>query len=86
MVLVHRQRKTVLPLAPEVITRRDGATKNDCERNASKRLLRQLRQDYLQLKLIIVEDSLASNGVHLDCFTSSIYATSSVFVSGGVRL
>jgi hypothetical protein len=71
MVLVHRQRKTVLPLTPEVITRRDGTRKNDCERNASKRLLRQLRQDYLQLKLIIVEDSLASNGAHLDRFTSS---------------
>lgn len=64
--LVHPQRKTVLPLAPEVITRQDGATKNDCERNASKRLLRQLRQDYPQLKLIIVEDSLASNGPHLE--------------------
>ena len=28
---------------PEAITHQDGATKNDCEMNASKRLLPQLR-------------------------------------------
>lgn len=65
-VVVPPQRKTVLPLAPEAITRPEGAAKNDCERNASKRLLRQLRQDYPQLKRILVEDSLASNGPHLE--------------------
>ena len=30
-VIVHPERKTVLPLAPEAITRPDGAKKNDCE-------------------------------------------------------
>ncbi len=29
--------KVVIPTFPEVITRQDGATKNDCERNAAKR-------------------------------------------------
>lgn len=38
-VIVHPQLKTVLPLMPEAITRQDGKTKNDCERNATKRLL-----------------------------------------------
>jgi hypothetical protein len=69
-VIVHPQRKTVLPLMPEAITRRDGASKNDCERNASKRLLTALRQDHPKLKLIIVEDSLASNGPHLGLLES----------------
>lgn len=64
-VIVHPQLKTVLPLMPEAITRQDGATKNDCERNASKRLLRALREDFPKLKLIVVEDSLASNGPHI---------------------
>ena len=65
-VIVHPDLKTVLPLAPEAITRQDGASKNDCERNAAKRLLEQLRQDYPQLKLLVVEDSLGANGPHLE--------------------
>jgi hypothetical protein len=65
-VLVHPALKTVLPLAAEPITRQDGARKNDCERNAAKRLLRQLRQDYPSLKILVVEDSLSANGPHLE--------------------
>ena len=34
-VLVHPDRKQVIPLFPEAITHQDGATKNDCEANAS---------------------------------------------------
>jgi hypothetical protein len=65
-VLAHPRLKTVLPMAAEAITRQDGETKNDCERNAAKRLLVQLRRDYPKLKLIVVEDSLAANGPHLE--------------------
>lgn len=65
-VLVHPQLKTVLPLMPEAITRQDGARKNDCERNAAKRLLGALREEFPKLKLIVVEDSLASNGPHIE--------------------
>jgi Transposase DDE domain len=64
-VIVHPQRNQVLPLFPEAITRQDGDTKNDCERNASKRLLPALRQAFPKLKMIIVEDALASNVPHL---------------------
>jgi hypothetical protein len=38
-VIVHPDQKVVIPLAPEPIINGDGASKNDCERNASKRLL-----------------------------------------------
>jgi hypothetical protein len=65
-VLVHPALKTVLPMAAEPITRQDGASKNDCERNAAKRLLRQLRRDYPSLKILVVEDSLSANGPHLE--------------------
>lgn len=65
-VRVHPERKTVLALAAEAITRQDGANKNDCERNAAKRLLAQLRRDFPRLKLIVVEDSLSANGPHLE--------------------
>ncbi len=64
-MIVHPEQKGVIPLAPEPITRQDGASKNDCERNAAKRLLSALRREHPHLKLIVVEDALASNGPHI---------------------
>jgi len=64
-VLVHPDHKEVFPLAPEPILKPDGARKNDCERNAAKRLLRDLRRAHPHLKLIVVEDALASNAPHI---------------------
>ena len=43
----------VIPLAPEPIIKQDGATQNDCERNAAKRFFEQLRRDHPHLPLII---------------------------------
>lgn len=64
-VIVHPDIKEVIPLAPEPIQRQDGATKNDCERNAAKRLLPKIRRQHPHLKFIVVEDGLASNGPHV---------------------
>jgi len=64
-VLLHPDRREVIPLAPEPIQKQDGTTKNDCERNAAKRLLRHIRQEHPRLKLIVVEDGLASNAPHI---------------------
>jgi hypothetical protein len=64
-VFVHPNKPNVLPLFPEAITRQDGMNKNDCERNASKRLLPAIRQAFPKLNLIIVEDGLASNAPHI---------------------
>lgn len=69
-VLVHPDCKQVIPLAPEPIIKQDGECKNDCERNASKRLLTQIREDHPNLKLIVVEDGLASNAPHLQLLKS----------------
>ena len=52
-VIVHPEQKTVLPLFPEAITRQDGETKNDCERNAAKRLLPAIRANFPKLRLIV---------------------------------
>ncbi|UJS24948.1 hypothetical protein [Thiothrix winogradskyi] len=38
-VLVHPDKNTVLPFFREAITKQDGSKKNDCEHNASKRLI-----------------------------------------------
>jgi hypothetical protein len=64
-VLAHPDHKEVIPFAPEPIVQQDGSSKNDCERNASKRLLRKIRREHPRLKLIVVEDSLASNAPHV---------------------
>lgn len=64
-VLVHPDQKPVIPLAPEPIIMQDGDNKNDCERNASQRLLHKIRAEHPNLKLIVVEDGLASNAPHI---------------------
>lgn len=65
-VMVHPDQKSVLPLAVESITKRDGDNKNDCERNASKRLLSYLAEAFRQRQFLIVEDALGSNGPHIE--------------------
>jgi hypothetical protein len=68
--IVHPNKKVVIPLAPEPITKVDGSSKNDCERNASKRLLTDLRREHPHLKVLVVEDGLASNYPHLSLIDS----------------
>lgn len=63
--LVHPDLSTVFTLAVEPIVKQDGETKNDCERNANRRLLTRFRQLHPQLKVIVVEDGLASNAPHI---------------------
>ena len=63
--LVHPDLKEVIPLAPEPIIQQDGQTKNDCERNATRRWLKLFRQEHPHLPVIVVEDGLSSNAPHL---------------------
>ena len=64
--LIHPDKRAVIPLMPEPIITQDGATKNDCERNAAKRFIAKLRQEHPHLKLIVTEDSLSSNAPHIE--------------------
>ena len=41
------------------------STKNDCERNATRRWLKQFRKEHPHLRAIIVEDALSANAPHL---------------------
>lgn len=59
--LVHPEQKVVYPLAPEPILNTDGAEKNDCERNALKRWVKDFRREHPHLKTIIIADGLSSN-------------------------
>ena len=63
--VVHPDNRIALPFAPEPIMKADGFTKNDCERNAAKRLYADARREHPHMKFIVVEDSLASNVPHL---------------------
>jgi hypothetical protein len=63
--IVHPDSRTVIPLAPEPICKQDGATKNDCERNAARRWLGNFRKDHPHLQAIITEDPLSPNAPHI---------------------
>ncbi len=64
-VVAHPDKKVVLPLCEEPIIQQDGETKNDCELNASKRLLQKVRTRHLAEKFVRVEDALYANGPHI---------------------
>src|SRR5919197_3710842 len=64
--IIHPDFREVIPLMPEPIVKQDGATKNDCERNAAKRFITKLRQDHPHLKFSITEDALSSNAPHIE--------------------
>ena len=62
---VHPDHKEVVPVFPEMITKKDGSNKNDCERNASHRFYEEFRREHPHLKVIVVEDGLSSNAPHV---------------------
>ena len=64
-VIVHPEKKPVLPVASEPISKQDGQSKNDCERNASARLLKRFRREHPHLGVIVIEDGLSSNAPHI---------------------
>jgi hypothetical protein len=64
-VLVHPVTRQVIPMAVEPIIRSDGEDKNDCERNATQRVLKRLRQQHPKLNMLVVEDGLSSNAPHI---------------------
>jgi len=65
-VIVHPDKKEVLPLRDEPIVLQDGKSKNDSELCAVCRLLDGLERDYPTFKFIIVEDALYANGPHIE--------------------
>ena len=64
-VLVHPDQEEVFTLDFEPILNADGSKKNDCERNAAKRLCQDLHERYPNLKPILVEDALYANAPHI---------------------
>ena len=59
-VLAHPDQKVVIPLAPEQVRNEDGTEKQDCEINAGKRILHDIRKAHPKLRIIIGGDGLYS--------------------------
>lgn len=72
-VMVHPHKREVLPLDAEPILRQDGEEKNDCERNAAKRLVKHLKERYPKLKALLVEDALYANAAHIEQILQAQY-------------
>lgn len=64
--IVNPNLRQVLPIGFEPIIKEDGDQKNDCERNASKRWLKEYRQRHPQLPTVILADGLSANGPFID--------------------
>jgi Transposase DDE domain len=64
-VIVHPEQKEVIPIDFEPILNQDGSKKNDCERNAAKRICKTLNKCYPDLKILLVEDALYANAPHI---------------------
>ena len=63
--IVHPDQSTVFPVYCEPIVQQDGAQKNDCERNACKRLLPSIRELLPESKfsnIIVLLDGLYADG------------------------
>jgi len=59
--IMHPDKKQVLPVMPEAIKNEDGNIKQDCELNASKRFIANLRAAHPRQKFMICGDGLMSN-------------------------
>lgn len=64
--IVHPDKRQVIPFAPESIENTDGKDKQDCEINAGKRLIRDLRKRHPKMKIIINGDGLYSKQPFID--------------------
>lgn len=68
--LVHPEKRAVFLMDVEPIIQQDGVEKNDCERNAAKRLQTNMKQAYGKYQkpynFLFVEDALYANVPHIE--------------------
>lgn len=65
-VLLHPAHAEVFPVATEAIIGQDGYTKNDCELNASKRIIPLIKKVLPNENTILVSDSLYANSPYIE--------------------
>lgn len=59
--IMHPDKKQVLPVMPEAIANTDGSDKQDCESNAAKRFVKNLKKAHPRQGFLIVGDGLMSH-------------------------
>jgi hypothetical protein len=64
-IIVHPDHKEVFPFCPEPISKSDGSTKNDCEQNAMRRFVEDLRREHPQLKVVFTTDALSAKAPYI---------------------
>lgn len=73
-VLVHPDKREVFILDVEPIVQQDGNEKQDCERNAAKRIQESIAKNYQkyqkQYNFLFVEDALYANAPHINLLES----------------
>jgi hypothetical protein len=70
-VMLNPHMRQVLPLAPEPVANTDGNTKQDCEINAGKRIVKKIRSAHPKLKVVITADGLYSKQPFIDVLKDS---------------
>jgi hypothetical protein len=65
-VMLHPHMRQVLPLFPEAVANTDGASKQDCEINAAKRIVPKIRSAHPKLPITITADGLYSKQPFID--------------------
>lgn len=58
--IIHSDKRQVVPVMPEAIKNTDGSEKQDCETNAAKRFIKNLRKAHPRQKFILGGDGLMS--------------------------
>jgi hypothetical protein len=71
--LVKAGTHTILPLDAEEVRNTDGHDKQDCEINAGKRLLRRVRREHRQMKIIVTGDDLYAHEPFVDELTDELH-------------
>ena len=64
-VAINPYESTVFPVACEAIVKQDGKKKNDCELNAAKRIIPQIRENLKGERVLAIFDALYCNGPHI---------------------
>lgn len=73
-LIVHPDKKQVLPLMPEDIKNGDGNKKQDCEINAAKRLVPKIKEDFPNLPLIFTGDALYAKQSFIELLKENNYS------------
>lgn len=65
-IISHPDIKQIIPLMPEEICHHDGDNKQDCETNATKRLIDKIRKSHPRMRFIHMADALYANTPYIE--------------------